>query len=133
VTTPPVKVFYRGFTPNRNATRLRSGHGAQSADGPRRLRQDAARSMVSATRFTCTTRRALCSKMIYPLVCEERVARRQRHGEGEIGLEYLRRCDEYHEEMVGCVQHHGLDGNRDICRDALDIVELNDNINFKKK
>ena len=71
------------------------------------------------------------SKMIYvksdPLVCEERIVRRQRHGEGEIGREYLRRCDEYHEAMVGCVFNTTevleLDGNRDISRDALDIVE----------
>ena len=71
------------------------------------------------------------SKMIYvksdPLVCEERIVRRQRHGEGEINREYLRRCDEYHEAMVGYVFNTTevleLDGNRDISRDALDIVE----------
>ena len=69
------------------------------------------------------------SKLIYvktdPLCCEERIVRRQRSGESDISIEYLHICDEYHEAMVRDATSEvlELDGNREICRDALDIIE----------
>lgn len=69
------------------------------------------------------------NKIIYvktePLCCEERIVRRNRCGESDISIEYLRQCDEYHEAMVRNATSEvlELDGNREICRDALDIIE----------
>ena len=64
-------------------------------------------------------------KIIYvqtdPTVCQERIARRSREGEGNIPLEYLSACNHYHENMldqtsVDCVCHNQLilDGNSNI-------------------
>ena len=69
------------------------------------------------------------SKIIYvktdPLVCEERIAGRQRSGEEDINIEYLQQCDEYHDAMVRKTTSEvlELDGNLEVCRDLLDIIE----------
>jgi deoxyadenosine/deoxycytidine kinase len=69
------------------------------------------------------------SKLIYlktdPLCCEERIAERQRSGESDITIEYLRLCDVYHDAMVrdAASEVLQLDGNLEICSDTLDIVE----------
>jgi len=67
------------------------------------------------------------SKLIYvkthPTICHERIGRRQRHGESDIDIGYLRQCDEYHEAMVRNAPSEimELDGNLDIV--ALDEIE----------
>jgi deoxyadenosine/deoxycytidine kinase len=69
------------------------------------------------------------SKLIYvktdPLCCEERIARRQRSGESDINIEYLRLCDVYHDAMVRDATSEvlQLDGNLEICSNVLDIIE----------
>jgi deoxyadenosine/deoxycytidine kinase len=65
-------------------------------------------------------------KVIYvradPDICLTRIKKRQRAGEGNISMDYLRICDEYHQDML-CVENAGmpanrhqlvLDGNKDI-------------------
>jgi len=57
-----------------------------------------------------------------PEICHDRIIRRSREGEGEIPLEYLQECHEYHENMILhyfpteniCSDRLILDGNVDI-------------------
>ena len=62
-------------------------------------------------------------KMIYiktsPEICHERITKRSRTGEEQIPLDYLKKCDEYHEDMMDRMMTHGihqleLNGNVDI-------------------
>ena len=62
-------------------------------------------------------------KMIYiktsPEICHERIVKRSRTGEEQIPLDYLRKCDEYHEDMMDKITTIGthqleLNGNVDI-------------------
>ena len=62
-------------------------------------------------------------KMIYiktnPETCHERITKRSRTGEEQIPLDYLKKCSEYHEDMMDRMMTHGihqleLNGNVDI-------------------
>lgn len=69
-------------------------------------------------------------KIIYiktdPAVCLERIAGRQRPGEGQIDLEYLTMCDGYHEKMMAPVADSTLtvDGNSDLDIEDLELFIL---------
>jgi deoxyadenosine/deoxycytidine kinase len=69
------------------------------------------------------------SKIIYvktdPVVCEDRIARRNRHGESNIRIDYLIQCEEYHEAMIRNAQCEilVLDGNLDTHHDSLKSIE----------
>lgn len=62
-------------------------------------------------------------KMIYikttPEICHERITKRSRTGEDQIPLDYLKKCSEYHEDMMDRMMTHSihqleLNGNVDI-------------------
>lgn len=62
-------------------------------------------------------------KMIYiktsPETCHERITKRSRTGEEQIPLDYLKKCSEYHEDMMDRMMTHSihqleLNGNVDI-------------------
>lgn len=72
-------------------------------------------------------------KMIYiktsPETCHERITKRSRTGEQQIPLDYLKKCDEYHEDMMDRMMTHGihqleLNGNVDIFEN--DYQKLNE-------
>ena len=72
-------------------------------------------------------------KMIYiktnPEICHERITKRSRTGEEQIPLDYLKKCDEYHENMMDRIINHGthqleLNGNVDIFEN--DYQKLNE-------
>jgi len=72
-------------------------------------------------------------KMIYiktnPEICHERITKRSRTGEEQIPLDYLKKCDEYHEDMMDRMMTHGihqleLNGNVDIFEN--DYQKLNE-------
>jgi deoxyadenosine/deoxycytidine kinase len=67
------------------------------------------------------------NKIIYvntkPEICNERIIKRNRTGESNIPLEYLKNCDKYHNEM--------LDLSRDTCV-CKDQITLNGNIDIYK-
>jgi deoxyadenosine/deoxycytidine kinase len=70
------------------------------------------------------------SKIIYiktdPVICADRIASRNRHGESNISIDYLIQCEEYHEAMIRNAPSEilVLDGNQD---GALRIM-LNDSL-----
>lgn len=67
-------------------------------------------------------------KIIYikanPEICLSRINKRSRQGEGNIPLDYLKQCHEYHENMIDCLDINKLilDGNIDIY-DSQDKLE----------
>jgi len=69
-------------------------------------------------------------KMIYikttPEICHERIGKRSRTGEEQIALDYLKKCDEYHEDMMDKIGVHQLElnGNVDIYEN--DYKKLNE-------
>lgn len=69
-------------------------------------------------------------KMIYiktsPEICHERIEKRSRTGEDQIALDYLKKCDEYHEDMMDKIGVHQLElnGNVDIYEN--DYQKLNE-------
>jgi len=72
-------------------------------------------------------------KMIYiktsPETCHERITKRSRTGEDQIPLDYLKKCDEYHEDMMDRMMTHNihqleLNGNVDIFEN--DYQKLNE-------
>jgi deoxyadenosine/deoxycytidine kinase len=74
------------------------------------------------------------SKIIYiktdPVVCEDRISIRNRNGESKISIDYLIKCEEYHEAMIRNAQSEilVLDGNQDgalriMLHDALTSIE----------
>lgn len=69
-------------------------------------------------------------KMIYiktsPEICHERIEKRSRTGEDQIALDYLKKCDEYHEDMMDKIGVHQLElnGNVDIYEN--DYKKLNE-------
>jgi len=64
-------------------------------------------------------------KVVYvktdPKICQQRIATRHRDGEGNIPIDYLKSCSEYHDNMLDksssecvCKEQIILDGNNDI-------------------
>ena len=68
-------------------------------------------------------------KIIYvrtsPEICKERIERRSREGESEIGLDYLGMCHEYHDRMMTSltVPQLNLKGDIDVISFAYKMVE----------
>lgn len=69
------------------------------------------------------------SKIIYiktdPVVCEERISIRNRNGESKISIDYLIKCEEYHEAMIRNAPSEilVLDGNQDTHHHELTSIE----------
>jgi deoxyadenosine/deoxycytidine kinase len=78
-------------------------------------------------------------KVIYvktdPKICHQRIATRHRDGEGNIPIDYLKSCSEYHDNMLDksssecvCKEQIILDGNNDIYEDEDILNEWIDSI-----
>jgi len=78
-------------------------------------------------------------KVIYvktdPAICHQRIATRHRDGEGNIPIDYLKSCSNYHDNMLDksysecvCAQQIILDGNNDIYENEDILKEWVDSI-----
>ena len=61
-----------------------------------------------------------------PEVCFERVCKRCREGENKIQIDYLQKCNDYHEKWLQTtsIQCHTLDVNTNLCFDNLNETSL---------
>lgn len=83
--------------------------------------------------FDTLSKNLKIDKLIYvdakPEICKERIIKRNREGENEISIDYLNKCEIYHQFMVNkkcddCICHNQL-----ILDGLLDIYENEDNKN----
>jgi deoxyadenosine/deoxycytidine kinase len=64
-----------------------------------------------------------------PEICHKRILKRSRDGEGNIPLEYLEKCSNYHEEMMNLKNPNCLCKKQMILNGNVDIYESKDELN----
>jgi len=64
-----------------------------------------------------------------PEICHERIVKRSRDGEGNIPLEYLQKCSNYHEQMLDLKNPNCVSKQQMVLNGNVDIYENKDELN----